>query len=988
MASTTILAVRTAPAIIATSGEIMRNTQDTPETQKSAYIEHQIGVSMAPSASCLTSGNHQTVVHEIGTSATLVTLPEMNLARKESNPQDDKELGDGKAGKPDKPDKPDSTAISNRDNSPHEPCFQGVSAATAITAIAYSPAAFSADANRRSVTLASLTSPESIPARGDGDASPCKRDSTSNPDQEANCLEPCLQTITVSLHPGVICTAEARPAFTSLETIQVAQNKDKMPDNRDEAVEFDSEDNDDAVSQAPPRDIPHVAASPGRRPRAAKSSTVPAGHRAFLCARMRRRSSHRTVQKKIKGGGQAPQHSRAPREPQTNNQAQQRSRTPRVPQANIAVTSAARQPGIPMVNMEGVPHVVGGLVEKSLGIDSPLFARQVEGDPSDPYNTVKVDRHEFFRFPPPNMGGHNREFERKLEESRPTYQGFDSDVINEQLSGYAAQTRAFTKVMEEHQADLNRVNNSLLSNKKKLAHLNYKRQRATANNSSHGEAMTRKEQATIIARIAEAEELLVKEQDLVHKELDEVIMRGRAKITNVLRQDLRMPIVIDQNRARATQRKTVEEQDTELAIAVAMVGLRGTLKEQNRSTQEAIMRNAQLVVDEKLKAFDQQDNWRKPETPTPVTPTSNVDIVVTSVPEWFVIMEAKKVVPLRGATLLDRFKDLLLLMGTSLNDAREEQWVEESRPDKHTWNKQYHQPNDAWPNSTRRIRGGWWHCRSDPDAPPPERSCKLCHREVPVPRAEDQGPSEKERCQRLLENIEAAQAEANKKDRLLLKYQLQQEREDINRYWQQREWRRSGGGMNISEVLHGRDVNDLNYRSSAEPQSWQHPGLSFQSPKHHGAQAIKETLASPTTPLPIPQPPGDSGKQVSPSTRSAGGPSTPPRHLGRSPRFNELLPSGQLSGDLGSSQPARRLHGSAMFHELLSGRKVNKDISTRAAPTPGLHRHNSSQVHDILHDRHANNDTPSPTQDGPSQLRSSLSRPGQRNKQKTVSWQI
>ncbi|KAK3292332.1 uncharacterized protein B0H64DRAFT_227045 [Chaetomium fimeti] len=991
MASRIILEVRAAPADpAACSKDIVQNAHKTPETRKSAYIERQMGSSITSSTSRPAPNTHQAIVHEISISPTLVTLPGMILTQKKSHPQDDKKLGDGKAGKPDKPDKldePDSAAMFDRGNSPHEPCFQGVSAATATTATPYSLAAFSADANRRSVTLASLTSSESHPARND------KRHSTSNTDREANLLEPCLQAITLSPRSGVDSTVVARSAFTSLETIQAAQNKAKTPDKGDKAAESDSEDNDDVVSPESPRDIPHVAASPARRQRAAGSSTVPTGHRPLLCPRMRRKSSHRTVQKKSKGGNQAQQRSRARRVPQANNQLQQQSRAPREPQTNVAVPSAACQPRIPRVDMEGVPHVVGGLVESSLGIGSPLFARQVEGDPLDPYNSVKVDRHEFFHFPPPDMGEHNREFERQLEESRPVYEGFGSDFIDEQLSSYAARTKAFAKAMEERHADLDRANDSLLFNKEKLAHLNHERQRAIANKFSRGKVMTRKEQTKLFARIGEAEEILTQEQDLVHQELDEVIMRCRAEITSVLHEDLRPPTVIDRKRSRTHERKTVEEQGTELAIAVAMTGLRGTLKEQDQSTQEAIMHNAQLVVDQQLKAFDQQDDWRKSAEPTPIPPTSNVDAVVTSVPEWFTIMEAKKAVPLRGATLLDKFKDLLLLMGTSVKNARAEQWGEGFRPNKHTWNKQHHQPNGAWPNTIQRIRGGWWHCRNGPDASAPERNCELCHREVPVPRVEDQGPSEKQRYQRLLENIEAAQAEANKKDRLSLKHQLQQEREDINQYWQQREWRRSGGGVDVSEVLHGRDVNDLNYRSSTEPQSWRHPPPLFWSPEHHGEQAIKETLASPTTPLPIPQRLCGSGKKVSPGSRSAGDPSTPPRHLGRSPRFYELPPSGQLNGDLGSpginlSQPARPLHGSTMFHELLSGRKIKEDIKTRTTPTPGLHRHNSSQVHDILHDRHGDNDPPSPTQDGPSQLRSSMSRPGQCNKQKTVSWQI
>lgn len=959
MASETILAIRAAPTHAAPSSErIAQNEQN-----EQGILEAQ--------TSCLTTENLQVIVRAIGTGPAPITCSGVDLAQHESPPQDGKQLG------AENPDKHDSPALSDRGNSPHGSCFQGVSAATAAIAITYSPAAFSADANRRSAS-ASLTSLESNLVRGQHDTASYKGASPPNSHGKANCLEPRLEAITASLRPGIDFTAVPRSALASLETIQAAQNKDKASDKGGVAVESDIESDDDVVSQEPPRDIPRATTPSVRRPTTSRHPTAATGYRALHSTRMRRRCSHRTVQKTVKGG----------------NQASQRPRALQAPQADIAVT---RRPGIPKVDMRGVSHVVGGLVEHSLGFDNPLFAKQVEGDRSDPYNTIKVVRHEFFRFPPPDMGEHNREFERELEESRPIYEGFDSATIDQQLHGYVAHTKVFTEVMGEHLAHLNRLDTLFVSNKKKLAHLGHERQRAMANTSSRGEAMTRKEQVKVIARVAEAEELLMKEQDAVREELNEVIMRGRANITRALGQDLGAPAMIDRQRTRANQRKIIEERDTEMGIAAAMVGLRGNLKEQDDQTHEAIMRNAQLVVDERMKAFDQEDNWRRPEKPAPVTPTPNVDTIVTSVPEWFTILEAKKAISLRGATLLEKFKDLLLQMRTSVHDAREEQRDEELRPTKHKWNKQYHKPDDAWPNAVQRINGGWWHCRGGPDAPPPERNCKLCHREVP---AEAPGPSATTRHQRLLEEIEMAQAEANRKDRLFLKYRLQQEHENINRYWQHREWRRSGGGVSISEVLHGRDVNDLNYRSSAEPQSWQHPGALFRSPESDQKQAVQETLAPETTPLPSPQhpcgfqvPESLSGRQISPGSRSAGGPSTPPRHMSRSPLFYEVLPGGQLNRDPGlhnksPSRPARRLHGSPMSHEVLSSRNIDKDISTQAAPIPGLHRHNSSQVHDILHDRQVNNDTLSPTQDRPPRPRSSMSRPGQTNKPKTVSWQL
>jgi hypothetical protein len=686
--------------------------------------------------------------------------------------------------------------------------------------------------------------------------------------------------------------------------------------------------------------------------------------------------------------------------------------------------------------MEGVTHVVGGLVEHSVGLQNPLFAKQVQGNPSDPYNSVQVGRHGYFHFPPPDMGGINREFERELDESRPVYEPLDADLVDSVVDGYAAQTKIVIKLMKEHQAEFDHVNESFLASKNELTELNHNRERVITSTYAFKESMTPGERTRLLAQIDAAEAPLLKQQDAARQELKEIVLHGRAKIARTLRQDLRAPDIIDEQRARAHQRKDVEEQDTELGIAGAMLGLRGSLKEQNHSTHSAILRYTQLVVDEGQRAFDQKHNWNKPAGPAPTRPISNVDAVVTAVPLWFTILDARGTIELRSVTPLERFKELFRVMGTSSNTAREEQWADEFRPNRHTWDKHYHKPNDAWPNAIQRSGGGWWTCRSGPDASSAELTCKLCHPRDQVSPESAPEPSATERYQNILDEIESAQAEANKRDHLMLKYQLQQERDDINRYWQRREWNRSGGGVDISEVLHGRDVNELNYRPSlGRSQSWQ-PGAASQSSELDGEQVINQTSASQTGASQSPQRPGGSqvhellsGRQNSNQTptpqtgasqspqrpvgsqvhellsgrrTSNDGPSpqtaslfSPPRRLGCSPLLRELLSGRQANENrapqaTGPSQPPRGRRGSHLSYELSSGRQANNENATQVAPPQAaLHRHNSSQAHDLLHGRQTDNET-SPAQAGPSQLRSSLLCPGQKGKgkEKRVSWQL
>ena len=42
-------------------------------------------------------------------------------------------------------------------------------------------------------------------------------------------------------------------------------------------------------------------------------------------------------------------------------------------------------------------------------------------------------------------------------------------------------------------------------------------------------------------------------------------------------------------------------------------------------------------------------------------------------------------------------------------------------------NKQFHAKHPQWPTKLQQEHGGWWECRSGPDASPPERDCMLCN---------------------------------------------------------------------------------------------------------------------------------------------------------------------------------------------------------------------------------------------------------------------
>jgi hypothetical protein len=245
-------------------------------------------------------------------------------------------------------------------------------------------------------------------------------------------------------------------------------------------------------------------------------------------------------------------------------------------------------------------------------------------------------------------------------------------------------------------------------------------------------------------------------------------------------------------------------------------------------------------------------------------------------------------------------------------------------------------------------------------------------------------------------------AEANKRDRLMLKYQLQQEREDLNRYWQQREWSRSGGGADLNQVLHDRGVNELNYRPSiGRSQSWQPQGAVSKAQEGHGtlaglANGIGRIELSQSLPAELQEP--FSGKQVeaqnsahkahdqedgrqdhellhghmSGTFASQAGPSQSPQRRPAS-RFDELLYGAQVSGNhfphtAGISQPTQHLASPNRGYPLLSGRHVGESTSPQAGLSrPPRNSSGTPRVHPLLSGGHFGGIPSSPAAD-PAQL--------------------
>jgi len=100
------------------------------------------------------------------------------------------------------------------------------------------------------------------------------------------------------------------------------------------------------------------------------------------------------------------------------------------------------------------------------------------------------------------------------------------------------------------------------------------------------------------------------------------------------------------------------------------------------------------------------------------------------------------------------------------------------KPSNHAsgWDKEFHNKDKKWA-ALGRPGGGWWKCKSGPDAPAAERSCDICHRTktsdelahaAAAAQSAKKAANVSQRKQVLLEWIESRIKEVGKKDRQIV----------------------------------------------------------------------------------------------------------------------------------------------------------------------------------------------------------------------------
>lgn len=95
------------------------------------------------------------------------------------------------------------------------------------------------------------------------------------------------------------------------------------------------------------------------------------------------------------------------------------------------------------------------------------------------------------------------------------------------------------------------------------------------------------------------------------------------------------------------------------------------------------------------------------------------------IPDWFYDLDKSGRVALRSADFEDRYRELLNKMYRLLTEIDDEK---HGHGKKKKFDKNWHEADPGWPHPQHQKYGGWFKCRSGPEATKAELNCTQCHR--------------------------------------------------------------------------------------------------------------------------------------------------------------------------------------------------------------------------------------------------------------------
>ncbi|KAJ4300432.1 hypothetical protein N0V88_003107 [Collariella sp. IMI 366227] len=373
----------------------------------------------------------------------------------------------------------------------------------------------------------------------------------------------------------------------------------------------------------------------------------------------------------------------------------------------------------------------------------------------------KLQCPDYFPYPPPDILKSNIELDRELDSWCTVHQGFDQNLIDTHLSRFEEENRLLANTIKENIERGNYLADEVAEAKQTVKQLSDQFEHICT---VPIPKMKRPQRDLRLANLSEmrkkAEERLVETQ----REYSEFLCASLKVVEKTLRWDVGVPKATQELRAREHQSQMAEEKFTKLGIATAMMGLYGTVKDQDHATYTMIMRITRFIVDTKMKACGMTPGLI--ETTAGVTILrDNLDFLVSDLPEWFKLIDDNKVFPIHGETSWERLKNLLAAAADVFSAAQEKKGGDEQRTTV--------EHPDLVP-------------QNDPDG---------CVAYAP----------------NIISEIIKARAKECENSRRYVGHQLRHDDEMMKQEWEERKLRREGNGYSITELLCDGGVNDLNY---------------------------------------------------------------------------------------------------------------------------------------------------------------------------------
>ncbi|KAK4217815.1 hypothetical protein QBC37DRAFT_33206 [Rhypophila decipiens] len=426
--------------------------------------------------------------------------------------------------------------------------------------------------------------------------------------------------------------------------------------------------------------------------------------------------------------------------------------------------------------------------------------------PTDEFNWARhADVSGFFKYPPADLETMEQAIKEADELSvhhETTLKGLETE-LDEFLDGHTQYSQAFKRFFDQHNARVKQLRDERHLKAQTLLQLE-------ANIESGFERIQKwpgAENPQAIRDTLRFATTMKAKVDAELKEIDQQLKNKTTLANEILEQNLLVDFnpfkLIEDQRKRADEAEILKERQEWAAWMVTLWRVKHGSTDFRKCAWMWHDVAAENMYPKMMPTY--------PTGPVTATPRDHAPLRIPSqtqheikIPRWFAVLDASGRIGLEGETPEARYQDLVAAL-QDLENARE---IEESEgpAEQKTFQKEWHEANPSWPWPNRQKRGGWWTCRSGPDASEAEQKCSVCHKAAasqvngvqprtrpgPPPRRQtgkalkEQAKTDKtdnprlcagEGHKKLLAEIEKAMDKCNEQDKMALRARMEQQRQ-------------------------------------------------------------------------------------------------------------------------------------------------------------------------------------------------------------------